>query len=64
MTGTSTGCVTIMRLRDHHEAIVSRDVFRAASRLQAFRWYCAKNRPLPVLSAAQLREPLYRHTAM
>lgn len=38
------------RLRDHHEAIVSRDVFRTASRLQAFRWYCAKNRPLPVLS--------------
>ena len=38
------------RLRDHHEAIVSRDVFHAANRLQAFRWYCAKNRPLPVMS--------------
>ena len=44
MTGTSTGCVIIMK------PIVSRDVFRAASHLQAFRWYCAKNRSLPVLS--------------
>ena len=38
------------RQRDHHEAIVSREVFNAASQLQASKGYAAKNRPLPVLS--------------
>lgn len=38
------------RQRDHHEAIVSREVFNAANQLQASKGYAAKNRPLPVLS--------------
>ena len=41
---------TQYRRRDHHEAIVSREVFNAANQLQASRGYAAKNRPLPVLS--------------
>ena len=38
------------RQRDHHEAIVSREVFNAANQLQASKGYAANNRPLPVLS--------------
>ena len=38
------------RQRDHHEAIVSREVFNAANQLQASKGYAAKNRLLPVLS--------------
>lgn len=38
------------RQRDHHEAIVSREVYNAANQLQASKGYAAKNRPLPVLS--------------
>lgn len=38
------------RQRDHHEAIVSREVYNAANHLQASRGYATKNRPLPVLS--------------
>ncbi len=38
------------RQRDHHEAIVSRDVFNAANYLRASRTYKKKNHPLPVLS--------------
>ena len=38
------------RQRDHHEAIVSREVFNAANQRQASKGYAAKNRPLPVLS--------------
>lgn len=38
------------RQRDHHEVIVSREVFNAANQLQASKGYAAKNRPLPVLS--------------
>lgn len=38
------------RQRDHHEAIVSREVYQAANHLQASTMYSAKNRPLPVLS--------------
>lgn len=38
------------RQRDHHEAIVSREVFNAANQLQASKGYAAKNRPLPVLN--------------
>lgn len=36
--------------RDHHEAIVSRDVYNAANMLKSSRQYSAKSRPLPVLS--------------
>ena len=36
--------------RDHHEAIVSRDVYNAANLLKSSRQYSAKSRPLPVLS--------------
>lgn len=38
------------RQKDHHEPIVSREVFNAANQLRASRGYAAKNRPLPVLS--------------
>ena len=41
---------TQYRQRDHHEAIVSRDVFNAANHLRASRTYKKKNHPLPVLS--------------
>ncbi len=36
--------------RNHHEAIVSRDVYNAANLLKSSHQYTAKNRPLPVLS--------------
>lgn len=35
---------------DHHEAIVSREVYNAANHLRAFRSYARRKRPLPVLS--------------
>jgi len=38
------------RYPDHHEGIVSRDVYQAANRMQAYRFYNSKNRPLPVMS--------------
>lgn len=41
---------TQYRQRDHHEAIVSREVYNAANHLRASRNYTRKNRPLPVLS--------------
>ena len=41
---------TQYRQRDHHEAIVSREVFNAANHLRASRSFPKKNRPLPVLS--------------
>ena len=41
---------TKYRQRDHHEAIVSREVYNAANHLQACRKYSAKSRPLPRLS--------------
>ena len=41
---------TQYRQRDHHEAIVSREVYNAANHLRASRSYTKKNRPLPVLS--------------
>lgn len=41
---------TQYRQRDHHEAIVSREVYNAANHLRASRSYAKKNRPLPVLS--------------
>lgn len=41
---------TKYRQRDHHEGIVSRDVYNAANLLQACRGYAKKNRPLPILS--------------
>lgn len=36
--------------RNHHEAIVSRDVYNAANLLKSSHQYTAKSRPLPVLS--------------
>ena len=36
--------------RNHHEAIVSRDVYNAANLLRSSNQYAAKSRPLPVLS--------------
>ena len=36
--------------RDHHEAIVSRDVYNAANLLKSSKQYASKSRPLPVLS--------------
>ena len=36
--------------RNHHEAIVSRDVYNAANFLKSSNQYAAKSRPLPVLS--------------
>ena len=41
---------TQYRKRDHHEAIVSREVFDAANHLQAAMKYSRKKKPLPVLS--------------
>lgn len=41
---------TKYRKRDHHEPIVSREVFNAATLINACRGYAKKNRPLPVLS--------------
>ena len=41
---------TQYRRKNHHEAIVSREVFNAANHLRASRNYAKKNRPLPVLS--------------
>lgn len=38
------------RQRDHHEPIVSREVYNAANSMQALKGYASKNRPLPVLS--------------
>lgn len=35
---------------DHHEAIVSREVYNAANHLRASRSYAKRKRPLPVLS--------------
>jgi len=36
--------------RNHHEAIVDRDVYNAANLLKSSHQYAAKNRPLPTLS--------------
>lgn len=36
--------------RDHHEAIVDRDVYNAANMLKSSQQYASKSRPLPVLS--------------
>ena len=36
--------------RNHHEAIVSRDVYNAANLIKSSRQYMSKSRPLPVLS--------------
>ncbi len=44
---------TQYRQRDHHEAIVSREVYNAANHLRASRSYSKKNRPLPVLSVVE-----------
>ena len=41
---------TQYRQRDHHEAIVSREVYNAANHLAASRTYGSKRKPLPVLS--------------
>lgn len=41
---------TQYRQRDHHEAIVSREVYNAANHLRESRNYTKKNRPLSVLS--------------
>lgn len=41
---------TQYRRKNHHEAIVSREVFNAANYLRASRNYAKKNHPLPVLS--------------
>ena len=41
---------TQYRRRDHHEAIVSREVYNAANHLIASRTYGGKSKPLPVLS--------------
>ena len=41
------------RQKNHHEAIVSREVFNAANHLRASRNYSKKNRPLPVLSVVK-----------
>ena len=41
---------TQYRQRDHHEAIVSREVYNAANHLMASRTYSGKSKPLPVLS--------------
>lgn len=44
---------TQYRQKNHHEAIVSREVFNAANHLRASRNYSKKNRPLPVLSVVE-----------
>ena len=36
--------------RNHHEAIVSRDVYNAANLLRSSQQYSSKRRPLPILS--------------
>ncbi|MBP3902570.1 MAG: recombinase family protein [Blautia sp.] len=36
--------------RDHHEAIVERDVYNAANMLKSSQLYTSKSRPLPVMS--------------
>ncbi len=36
--------------RDHHEAIVSREVFNAANQIKSSRNYAKNNRPLPIMS--------------
>ena len=41
---------TQYRQRDHHEPIVSREVYNAANLLKSSRSYSQHNRPLPVLS--------------
>lgn len=41
---------TQYRQRDHHEPIVSREVYNAANHLAASRTYGSKSKPLPVLS--------------
>lgn len=41
---------TQYRQRDHHDAIVSREVYNAANHLAASRTYGSKRKPLPVLS--------------
>ena len=41
---------TKYRQRDHHEAIVTREVYEAANRLNACRSYARKKRSMPVLS--------------
>ena len=45
--------ITQYRQRDHHEAIVSRDVFDAANLILAANKYRSKNRPLPILSVVE-----------
>ena len=44
---------TQYRQKNHHEAIVSREVFNAANHLRASRNYSKKDRPLPVLSVVE-----------
>ena len=46
----NTGQRTQYIQRDHHEPIVSREVFNAANHMHASMTYTAKNRPLPTLS--------------
>lgn len=41
---------TQYRQRDHHDPIVSREVYNAANHLAASRTYSSKRKPLPVLS--------------
>lgn len=41
---------TQYRQRDHHEPIVTRDVYNAANHMMASRTYSGKSKPLPVLS--------------
>ena len=41
------------RKKDHHEAIVSRDVFNAANKMQASMRFAKGNRVLPVLSVVE-----------
>lgn len=41
------------RKRDHHEAIVSREVFNEAARIRASRYYSRKKHALPVLSVVE-----------
>lgn len=41
---------TQYRQRDHHEPIVSREVFNAANHAMASRHYAKQNKPLPIMS--------------
>ena len=41
------------RKRDHHEAIVSRDVYNAAVRIRSSKYYARKKHALPVLSVVE-----------